>query len=162
LAVPFAAGWLNATFIAITMHGWWWPGRQVVVVLPLAVLAVAWWVGTVQPWRAVRPWFLGATAFGVWCWLWLQVEVARGVRSVILDFDGTRDPISRAWRVLLPDGRANALIDHARLGLWLLLLAAAAVWGWRSAGRDQDAGAGEGPDADVAAVDLHGGGAVRG
>jgi hypothetical protein len=45
VALPLAAGWLVATFVALTMHGWWSPGRQVVVVLPLAVLAVAWWAG---------------------------------------------------------------------------------------------------------------------
>jgi hypothetical protein len=44
LALPFAAGWLVASFPALTMHGYWWPGRQVVVVLPLAVLAVLWWL----------------------------------------------------------------------------------------------------------------------
>ena len=41
-----AAGWLVATFVALTMHGYWWPGRQVVVVLPALVLAVAWWLAT--------------------------------------------------------------------------------------------------------------------
>ena len=46
LALPLAAGWANATWIALTMHGWWWPGRQTVVVLPCVVLATAWWVGT--------------------------------------------------------------------------------------------------------------------
>ncbi|MCX7622011.1 MAG: hypothetical protein N2037_14360, partial [Acidimicrobiales bacterium] len=44
LVLPLAAGWLNATFVALTMHGWWWPGRQVVVVVPLLVAAVAWFV----------------------------------------------------------------------------------------------------------------------
>ena len=36
LAGPLAAGWLVATFVALTMQGWWFGGRQVVVVLPLA------------------------------------------------------------------------------------------------------------------------------
>jgi hypothetical protein len=45
LVVPLAAGWANATWIALTMHGWWWPGRQTVVVLPCIVLVTAWWVG---------------------------------------------------------------------------------------------------------------------
>ncbi len=46
LVLPLAAGWANATWIALTMHGWWWPGRQTVVVLPCVVLATCWWVGT--------------------------------------------------------------------------------------------------------------------
>ena len=43
LAFPLAVGWLNATFVAFTMQGWWWPGRQLVVVLPCAVVCIAWW-----------------------------------------------------------------------------------------------------------------------
>ncbi len=41
LMAPLLTGWLTATFVASTMHGWWWPGRQLVVVLPLAVIAIA-------------------------------------------------------------------------------------------------------------------------
>ncbi|MEJ7719458.1 MAG: hypothetical protein WKF58_03010 [Ilumatobacteraceae bacterium] len=44
LAGMVAAAWLNATFVALTMHGWWWPGRQIVVIVPLLAVAVAWWV----------------------------------------------------------------------------------------------------------------------
>jgi hypothetical protein len=52
LVAPLLAGWATATWVALTMHGWWWPGRQTVVVLPCLILAVAWWVdqsrGTVE------------------------------------------------------------------------------------------------------------------
>jgi hypothetical protein len=44
LALPLGAGWLVATYPALTMHGYWWPGRQVVVVLPLAVLIILCWL----------------------------------------------------------------------------------------------------------------------
>jgi hypothetical protein len=40
LLLPLAAGWATATWVALTMHGFWWPGRQVVVVLPLLVLVL--------------------------------------------------------------------------------------------------------------------------
>ncbi len=168
LVLPLAAGWLNATFVALTMHGWWWPGRQVVVVLPLVVLAAAWWLGTVVPWGRARPWFLGATAFGFAAWAWLQVEVARGTHAVVFDFARTANPLSRLWRVGLPDLRALAAADVARHALWAVLLAVSAAVAWRhaghptatSAGGDEDAGAGERADADVAPVDLHRGGAV--
>ena len=41
------AGWAIATWAALTMHGFWWPGRQVVVVLPLLLVAVLWWADRV-------------------------------------------------------------------------------------------------------------------
>ncbi len=164
LALPVAVGWANATWIALTMHGWWWPGRQLVVVLPLLVIALAWWCGTVLRWDRARSVFLAATAFGVLAWTWLQVEVARGTRSVIWDFDGTTNPLGRAWRALLPDGRRWGAVDQVLLAAWTVALAAGAAWAWRDAGRlrggDEDAGAGERADADVAAVDLDRGGAV--
>lgn len=134
LALPLAAGWLNATFVALTMHGWWWPGRQVVVVLPLAVLAVAWWLGTVVSWRRARPWFLAATAFGLLAWAWLQVEVARGTHVVVFDFARTANPLSRAWRVVLPDLRVVGPADVARHVVWAALLAIGAALAWRHAG----------------------------
>ncbi len=169
LTVPLAAGWLNATFVALTMHGWWWPGRQVVVVLPLGVLAVAWWLGTVVGWARARAPFLVATAFGLGCWAWLQVECLVGDRTLIVDFAQTSNPLSKAWRLLLPDLRAGEPLDGLRATVWTSALVALAVVSWRTSGptprglgrvRDQDPGAGEGTDTDVAAVDLHRGGAV--
>jgi len=49
------AGWLVATFAANTMHGWWWPGRQTVVVLPLALLSVLCWLARTGPRCAPSP-----------------------------------------------------------------------------------------------------------
>ncbi|QXC63382.1 hypothetical protein KSP35_11660 [Aquihabitans sp. G128] len=134
LGLPLGAGWLNATFVALTMHGWWWPGRQVVVVVPLIVLSVAWWFGTVLRWERVRPWFLAASGFGLLAWLWLQVEVARGTSTIIIDFASTTNPLSKAWRLLLPDGRVLAAVDDVRLVGWMAALAALAAWSWRRAG----------------------------
>ena len=54
LVLPLAAGWATATWVALTMHGWWWPGRQVVVVVPCLVLAVAWWVARARAARWLR------------------------------------------------------------------------------------------------------------
>ena len=49
LPATFAAGWGTATFVALTMEGWWWPGRQTVVVLPLGVLAIGVWADGWSP-----------------------------------------------------------------------------------------------------------------
>jgi len=42
LVVCVCVQWATATWLALTMRGWWFPGRQVVTVLPLLVPAVAW------------------------------------------------------------------------------------------------------------------------
>jgi len=166
LALPLAAGWANATWIALTMHGWWWPGRQTVVVLPCVVLATAWWVGTVggARQRRVVGVIAGLGALGVVLWGWLVVEVLRLRLRLIIDFEATRDPLYRVWRMALPDLRQSGGFTPVLLAVWAVGLGALAWWGWRlagSAGGDEDAGAGEGADAHGAPVDVEREGAVR-
>src|SRR5574338_1365435 len=152
------------------MHGWWWPGRQVVVVLPGVVLAVAWWFDRVVGWARARAPFAAATAFGLLAWWWLQVEVARGTRTVIVTFAQTTNPLSKAWRLVLPDDRQMAVVDGVRLAAWIVVLVVTAAVAWHQAGGgdvrraparrrtrrtpppdpsagDEDAGAGERADA---------------
>ncbi len=101
--MPLAAGWASATWIALTMHGWWWPGRQVVVVLPCVVLATAWWAGSRS--RVVVGAIAGLGALGVVFWGWLVREVREEHLRLIIDFEATRNPLYRAWRLVLPDLR---------------------------------------------------------
>ncbi|MGK2928306.1 MAG: hypothetical protein ACSLFO_01885 [Acidimicrobiales bacterium] len=165
LLAPLAAGWATATWVALTMHGYWWPGRQTVVVLPLVVLVVVRFLDG-------RPrLLLGAAVAGVLgaiSWLFLVVETTVGPITLIADFESTSNPWIRAWRLLLPDERVGGVGTLGSNIVWSVLLAASAVLGWRapgrppSAGRDEDALAGEGTDADDVAVDLHRGGAIRG
>lgn len=129
LVVPLALGWANATWVALTMSGWWWPGRQVVIVVPLIVVAVAWWVDRVA---AVRPWLVAATAWGVASWSWLLAEVLGRRRDLIIDFYDTSAPTYRVAAWLLPDTQAPGATD-AVLGLvWTMLLVGLAALGWRS------------------------------
>ena len=162
LLLPLAAGWATATWIALTMHGWWWPGRQVVVVLPLVVLAVAAFVdrrraaGVPLPWRVL----LVGGAVGVATWVWLATEATSGGLRLIVDFDRTSNPWIRVVRTVLPDLRRDGTGTDLLLAAWGVALAVLGTWGWRSAGADQDPLAGEGADADGVPVDLDGGGAV--
>lgn len=132
LVVPLAAGWVTATWVALTMHGWWWPGRQVVVVVPCLVLAVAWWAGTIAP--AVQRAVAALGAVGVALWGWLVVEVLRHQHTLIVDFEATGNPLYRAWRLLLPDHRNPTTATWLLQTAWLAVLAAAAGLAWRSAG----------------------------
>ena len=144
LGLPLGAGWLNATFVALTMHGWWWPGRQVVVVIPCIVLGVAWYLGTVVPaghgsrlgsslWSGWRLNLLVATTFGVMAWIGVQVAAAQGTSTVIVDLADTTNAVTRAWRLLLPDLRVFGALDVVRSMAWLLVFTVLAAWGWRTA-----------------------------
>jgi hypothetical protein len=129
LGLPLAAGWLTAAFLAVRMHGWWWPGRHTVATLPAAVLAVAWWVGTYQPPRATLRW-IGAV--GVVGYAWLLVEGAAGHHTWVAGFWRTSYPPYQLWRLALPD------LQHVGAGTWILgagwlaVLASLAIRSWRS------------------------------
>ncbi|MGH8983796.1 MAG: hypothetical protein ACRDY6_07965 [Acidimicrobiia bacterium] len=129
LGVPLAAGWLNATFVARTMHGWWWPGRQVVVVLPCVVLAVAWWVSR---YRRARGWLVAGAVVGGLAVAWLTVECLLGHRRLVVGFEETGYPLYRLWRLVLPDGRLMPPGTTALRALWYVAVALLALWGWRS------------------------------
>ena len=125
LVAAFAATYAMATWAALTMHGWWWPGRQLVVVLPVVVVAVAVLVGRLAPllWSA-----LAGCAVGIFNWLWLVVESSTGRRTLVTDFEPTANPAYRAWRVLLPDHRNFDATAVALTLVWALVLAATGVW----------------------------------
>jgi hypothetical protein len=124
LALPLAAGWLVATFVALTMHGWWFAGRQVVVVLPLAALAVAWWTGRDRHRRLL---LAVAGGFGVLAFGWLVAEGAAGRVTWAVDFAATTNPLYRAWRLALPDYLAMSWWTWVLHVAWLAFLATWAV-----------------------------------
>ncbi len=131
LAGPFAAGWAVATWIALTMHGWWWPGRQVVVVLPLGVIAIAVLVDRLR--SMVVP-VVVAGLVGTATWLWLVVEASTDRLTLIVDFDRTANPWWQLWSSLLPDLRVAGPGDVVRFVVWALVLAWSARWTWRRVG----------------------------
>ena len=122
LAAPLAAGWLNASYVALTMHGYWWPGRQVVVVLPLAVVAILRWLATTTPKAQAAAAALAAAGVAIYA----RVLVAGWTGHttwVHAPDDGSLHPVI-AW--LLPDDRTLATGDRILLTLWLLAAAATA------------------------------------
>ncbi len=131
LALPLAAGWLTATFAALTMHGWWWPGRQVVVVLPALVLALAWWADRSRPRRLLTA---GLGALGVATFAWLTVEGLAGHLTLVVDFETTANPLVVAARTVLPDYQDPGTRTWALHGLWVAVLTALLAWGARTAG----------------------------
>lgn len=130
LVAPIAVGWLNATFVALTAQGYWAPGRQVVVILGPAVVAVAWWVARV---RAVR--LLTALGLlGVISYLWLAVESSVGRLRLIINWFETANPFYRAWRWALPDYLSPSTWTWPLHWLWVAVLLGLFVLGWRREG----------------------------
>jgi hypothetical protein len=126
LLALLTAGWLTATYVALTMQGWWWPGRQTVVVIPLAVVAVAWWaegLGAVGG-RLL----LAAGTMGVAAYVFLLVGVLDGHHTLIVDFDRTLDPLVGLLRPALPNGLVQDAGTRWALAAWAVGLAALGVW----------------------------------
>ncbi|MFI9557777.1 hypothetical protein [Nonomuraea endophytica] len=115
LVLPLAAGWLTATFAAVTMHGFWWPGRQLVVVLPLALILILCWLD--RPWKRVAAAALGLS--GVLTYAWLVADGLAGRITWVSGFQEVASPVYQAV--------ANVLPDYRRPGFWPLHLAWAAV-----------------------------------
>ena len=146
LAVPLAAGWATATWVALTMHGFWWSGRQVVVVLPLAVLVIA-------RWGPSDRWLVAGGVLGALTYAWVAVEGLADRLTWVVDPWRTTAPAMRALRPLLPDLASPGWLDEVRWALWIAAAAVVVVSGWRR--QHEDAAAGEGAEAHDPLVDVH-------
>lgn len=126
-----ATGWLNAAFLAATMHGFWFPGRHVIAVLPAAALVVGWWAAGSR-----RRWWLFVTAGGLGAvsFVALLAGAVTGAASAIF-FTGAADPWRWLWTGVLPDYARAAGWDWVLHGAWVAVLAGLAVLGWRAARR---------------------------
>ncbi len=134
LVAAVLAGWAVATWVALTMQGWWWPGRQVVVVLPVVVVAIAVLADRVR--ALVAPIVVGSL-LGSAGWLWLVVEASTGRNTIIVDFESTSNPGRRWWSTLFPDLRDPGVTDWVGSWVWTVALLASAAVAWRVSGRDR-------------------------
>jgi len=115
-----AVTWLNATFVALTMHGWWMPGRQLVVALPVGVLLIARWADTSRR----RTCIVAALGLlGLCNWLWLALEAGSGRRTLIVDFTETAAVPYRVVAPLLPVGLEGGSRNDALLAVWAIAIA---------------------------------------
>lgn len=135
LLLPLLVGWLTATYVALTMQGFWWPGRQIIVVLPLAVLCCAIFIDAAgRRTRAI------ATAAAVWgIGIYLTTLVAGWLRGTTWVFAPTDGALHAPWGAVLPDlfviaGTTPGSLpaEVVKYVLWLLVLAASAYIGWRT------------------------------
>jgi hypothetical protein len=133
IIAPLLAGWAVATWPALTMHGFWWPGRQVVVVLPLAALAVLWWIGRVVP--RLQPLALVAAAAGLVHLAALLVDGWFGDFTWVASFEVADDPLYRLLRPIFPDYRVPGPGFWPLHLAWVAIVVALLVVGARTARR---------------------------
>ena len=121
LAAPIVTAWFNATFVALTMHGYWFPGRQIVVALPLVVVALALAADRCRVMLAATG-VLGVLGIASYGWL-VRDGLGRTITWVV-DFPAVGDPWYRWWSTLLPAYRTMPPGTWLRHGAWLAVLAA--------------------------------------
>lgn len=129
--LALAAGYATATFVALTMHGWWSPGRQVVVVAPIALVSTAW---LAERFRPVAVCAIALGSLGTINWLWLAIEASTGRRTIVVDFTETAALPYRLISGAFPDALSGT--GSLLLAIWGVLLFSSVV-AVRSA---QDAG----------------------
>ena len=124
LVCCICVGWGVATWVALTMHGWWWPGRQLVVVLPAAFIAMAILAEKSKIWK----WFIFVGGFsGITAWLWIAFEATTDRRTLVVDFHETSYPVYKAISAISPDFTdfdQRAVLLHAA---WLTTLGLATI-----------------------------------
>ena len=130
LGLPLVVGWLVATFVAVTMHGFWWPGRQLVVVLPLALLVVLRWVAATP--RA-RPVALTLGLVGVYSYVCLLIDGYAGEITWVSGFQRVDNVLYQAYDALLPNYRGDFWALHLA---WIGALAVLLALGVRTARRN--------------------------
>ena len=119
LLCVLTVNWLNATFVALTMHGWWVPGRQLVVALPIGVLLIAKWADSSKH----RMPILATLGFlGLVNWLWVAIEASTGRRTLIVDFIEAVAVPYRAIAPLLPDGIVGGSRNDLLLAAWVVMV----------------------------------------
>jgi hypothetical protein len=134
LVAPLAAGWLVATFVALTMHGYWFPGRQLVVVLPLALLCVLRWLDGSPTWVRALAGAFGAA--GLVNYVVLLIGGYQGQATWVVHFSESAAPFFRLLDPLLANYNLEhyAELDWRMIGA-VLVVAALAALGWISARR---------------------------
>ena len=113
-----ATGWSVATWVALTMHGWWWPGRQLVIILPAAIIAITLLAERKKVWR----WFIYTGALSaITGWIWLAIESQTGNRTLVVDFEEMPYPIYRFIRLIFPNFRDFGTKATLLNALWITL-----------------------------------------
>ena len=124
---------LMATFVAITMMGWWFPGRTLMTVLPLYALPLA--AVLQRGGRGVRGLFAGLAVLSAFITADLARAVYAGQVTVAVDPFAMPAALFQGMGPFFPDYRAWTPATTALTVAWLAVLLGGLAWGGRLAGR---------------------------
>ncbi|MGB3257737.1 MAG: hypothetical protein WBA72_07070 [Ornithinimicrobium sp.] len=132
LTMPLLAGWFTAVFVALTMHGFWWPGRQLVVVLPLAAMLIALALSHPDlPRRRVVVGVTGALAVGgIAVQAWVLFAGWGGDLTWVGAPNLQPPPPLDLLRAALPDYRELGLQSWSLHAVWVCVALALLLGGW--------------------------------
>lgn len=123
-------GWGVATWVAFTMHGWWWPGRQITPVLPFVVIGFAVWAGERIRMTAA---IVATTVLGTATWLILAWEASTDKRALIVDFYEVHSPWYQVLAHTLPDHQRLNTTDSVLTFVWMAIIGVGTIAAWRAA-----------------------------
>ena len=113
------------------LPSYWWPGRQVVVVLPVALVGLLAWLARSSPRLVAAAGVMGAA--GLWTYVLVLRTGWAHQLSWVFDFATVQAPAYRLLRPLLPDYRAGG-VPAAHL-VWVAVVLGLVYLGWWSAAR---------------------------
>ena len=114
IPLVFAGGFFVATFLTITMRGWWFPGRMMITVLPLLAVPLAYTLSRL-PYFAVLSWaaaLLAAYSFGITLALYIET-LGEGVVLAV-------DPFAMLWPPFAMASSLFPVYDSYEISTWLL------------------------------------------
>ncbi len=114
---------LIATFLSITMMGWWFPGRMLIVIFPLLPLLLT--VAYLRAPRPVRVLGAAAAAYSLAITLVLLLAESRGDVTMTFDPFALASPVFELPGPLFPDYRWWSLETNVLTAAWLSLGTAA-------------------------------------
>lgn len=124
LALVFAQ-FLIATFVAITMMGWWFPGRTLMTVLPLLALPLSLLVARLPGWGRLGAGLLAAYSLAITASLALAGQ-GREIVIAVDPFD-LESPLFRLPSIMFPNYTYWDLGTWVLTLVWFLVISAAAL-----------------------------------
>ena len=121
-----AAQLLIATFLAVTMMGWWFPGRTIVTVLPLFALPIALLLMRLPTWGRLAVGLMGLYTLAITTAL--VIAGHNNEITIAVDPFNIKAPLFQVISPIFPDYRHWTIHTWLLTGVWSLTAVFAIAW----------------------------------